>query len=246
MAGAKFEPAYRRVVLKVSGEGLAPAGGVGLGADALRHVANEICAAHDLGVEVAVVVGGGNLVRGASFVRQCSIPEATAHQMGMLATVINALALQETLESMGASSRVLSAVHMHAVCEPYVRQQCLQHMEQGRVVVLAGGTGRPFVTTDSAAALAALELDADAVLKATQVEGVYTADPKVDPKAQFCARLTYDEVINQRLRVMDLSAVEMCQRKSVVIRVFNLHEPGNVKRILMGEDIGTVVGEAAE
>ncbi len=246
MAVTKIEPIYRRVVLKVSGEGLAPPGGAGLGAEALRHVANEVCSAHDLGVEVAVVVGGGNMVRGSSFVRQCAIPEATAHQMGMLATVINALALQETLESMGASSRVLSAVHIQSVCEPYVRRRCLQHLDKGRVAILAGGTGRPFVTTDTAAALAAVELDANAVLKATQVDGVYTADPKIDPQARLCPQLTYDEVINQRLRVMDLGAVEMCQRQGVLIRVFNLHEVGNVKRILSGEEIGTLIGVPAE
>jgi uridylate kinase len=161
--------------------------------------------------------------------------------MGMLATVMNALALQETLEGMGVPTRVLSAMPVAMVCEPFARRRCVHHLEKGRVVVLAGGTGRPFVTTDTAAALGAAEISADVVVKATQVDGVYSADPKKDPKARLYDRLTYDQVIDDRLAVMDLSAVELCQRRRIPIVVFNLHVSGNLKRVVLGEPVGTVV-----
>lgn len=234
--------AYRRVVLKISGEGLAGSDGFGVGPDALQHVAEEIRDVHALGVQVAIVVGGGNILRGGTFAKTCHIAEATAHHMGMLATVINALALQEAIEHLGIQTRVLSAVPVQSVCEPFIRRRCIRHLEKGRVAVLAGGTGRPFVTTDTAAALAAAELGADAVFKATQVDGVYTADPKKDPAARFCPELTYDQVINGRLAVMDLSAVDMCQRHGTRIVVFSLHKRGNMRRIIQGEKIGTVIG----
>ncbi len=237
------QPAYRRVVLKVSGEGLAGGGRDVIDADALRRVADEIAAAARAGVQVAVVVGGGNMVRGRAFSQAMGVAEATAHQMGMVATVINALALREALENAGAAARAMSALHVATVCEPYVRGRCLAHLEKGRVVIVAGGTGRPFVTTDTAAAVLAAEIGADALLKATQVDGVYSADPKKDAKAEFYPKLSYDRVIDERLAVMDISAVDLCQRCSVPIVVFNLHVDGQLARVVNGEPIGTTVSD---
>jgi len=187
------------------------------------------------------VVGGGNILRGERFAHETHITEATAHYMGMLATVMNGLALQETLEAQGMQARVLSSIHIASVCEPYVRRRAIRHLEKGRIVVLAAGTGRPFVTTDTAAALAAVEIQADALLKATQVDGVYSADPKKDASARFYEQLTYDRVIDERLKVMDFGAVDLCQRHGVRIHVFNMHKPGNLKRLIQGESIGTTV-----
>jgi uridylate kinase len=229
------------VLLKISGEGLAGPDGYGIGGDGLNRVADEIRSVASAGVQVAVVVGGGNILRGAAFADNSQVPEATAHYMGMLATVMNALALQETLESAGLETRVQSSIRIASVCEPFIRRRCIRHLEKNRVVILAAGTGRPFVTTDTAAALAAVELQADALFKATQVDGVYSADPKKDPKAKRYDRLTYDEVIQQRLAIMDISAIDLCQRHAVPIVVFDLHEPGNMARIIHGEPIGTRV-----
>ncbi|UCD28408.1 MAG: UMP kinase [Planctomycetota bacterium] len=238
---AQAEAKYRRVILKISGEGLSAPQGFGIGSEALIRVAGEIQQVHDAGVQVAVVIGGGNILRGKIFAEQCRISETTAHYMGMLATVINALALQETLESRGIETRVLSSIPVSSVCETFVRRRCVRHLEKGRVTILAAGTGRPHVTTDTAAALAAVEVKADALFKATQVDGVYSADPKKDPNARLFEKLSYDRVINDRLEVMDISAVDLCQRNGVPIIVFNLHRPGNMKRIIEGEKIGTVV-----
>ena len=232
---------YKRVLLKLSGEGLAGTEQFGISADALRRLAGEIREIHALGVELAVVVGGGNILRGSAFAKRSGFPAATSHYMGMLATVMNALALQEAVEGLGMEARVLSSLPVTSVCETFFRRRCLQHLGKGRVVILAGGTGRPFVTTDTAAALAAAEISADAVIKATQVDGVYNADPKKDPKARFYGRLTYDQVINDRLAVMDLSAVELCQKNRIPIIVFNAHKAGNLKRVLLGKPVGTVV-----
>lgn len=232
---------YRRIQLKLSGEGLAGPDGSGIGSEALRKVAEEIRSVHELGVQVGVTIGGGNILRGGTFASQSHIPEATAHYMGMLATVINALALQETLEAMNLDTRMMSSIAIASVGEPFVRRRCLHHLDKGRVVLLAAGTGRPFVTTDTAAALSAAEIGADALFKATQVDGVYSADPKKDPKAEFYPTLSYDRVINERLKVMDLSAVDMCQRNNIPIVVFNLHRPGNMKRIIQGDPLGTVI-----
>ncbi|MCL2329895.1 MAG: UMP kinase [Phycisphaerae bacterium] len=238
---ADATPKYRRIQLKLSGEGLAGPEGFGIGDEPLRRVAAEVKDVADLGVQVAVTIGGGNILRGGTFASKSQIPEATAHYMGMLATVMNSLALQETLESMGVATRVMSSIAIASVCEPFVRRRCIRHLEKQRVVILAAGTGRPFVTTDTAAALAAAEIGADALLKATQVDGVYSADPKKDPSAEFYSQLSYDRVINERLKVMDLSAVDMCQRNRIAIVVFNLHKPGNMKRLLQGETVGTVI-----
>jgi uridylate kinase len=235
------KPQYQRILLKLSGEGLAGADGFGIGGAALAKVAEEVGAVHALGVQLGIVVGGGNILRGERFANETHITEATAHYMGMLATVMNALALQETLEAHGMPTRVLSSIHIASVCEPYVRRRAIRHLEKGRIVVLAAGTGRPFVTTDTAAALAAVEIQAGGLLKATQVDGVYSADPKKDPSARFYGQLSYDRVLDERLKVMDLSAVDLCQRHGVRIHVFNMHKPGNMKRLLEGEVIGTTV-----
>lgn len=239
----KHKPAYRRVLLKISGEGLSAPQGFGLGGDALEYVAAQVAEVRALNVQVVIVVGGGNMVRGTSLARDFRLPEATAHQMGMLATVINALALRETFEAAGMKSRVLSSLPVATVCEPFDRLRCLELLEGGRVVILAGGTGRPFVTTDTAAALAAVEIGADALFKATQVDGVYSADPHKNPRAEFYPELSYDRVINERLAVMDLSAVDLCQRNGMPIVVFNLHQTGNMKRAVLGYDIGTLVSD---
>jgi len=240
---AEDRPAYRRIVLKISGEGLAGEGGSTIGDEALDRVAGEIAEAVRAGVQAAVVVGGGNILRGARVAGSLGLSEVTAHHMGMVATVINALALQESLEKRGIPARVLSSLHVVSVCEPYVPRRCVAHLEKGRVVIVAGGTGRPFVTTDTAAALVAAETGAEAVLKATQVDGVYSADPKQDKHAVFYPQLTYDRVIDERLAVMDLSAVEMCQRCKIRIVVFNLHHRGNLKRVVLGEPVGTIVSD---
>jgi len=230
-------------VLKISGEGFAKPGGFGVDGDALRRIAEEVIAVTRLGVQVAVVVGGGNFLRGTTTASRLHIQEATAHYMGMLATVINALALQDMLEELGQATRVQSSIAVHSACENFIRRRCIRHMEKGRVVILAAGTGRPFVTTDTAAALAAVELNADILFKATNVDGVYTADPKQDAKAEFLPRLSYNQVIDQRLRVMDVSAVDLCQRHGVPIAVFNLMQPGNMRRAVLGGRIGTRIGE---
>ena len=235
------EPKYKRVVLKISGEGFCPADAFGLDGPHLHAVAREILSVAELGTQVIVVVGGGNFIRGSTLAQTEGIHEATAHYMGMLGTALNALALQDTLESHGANTRVLSAIAIDRVCEKFIRRRCLRHLEKGRIAILAAGTGNPFVTTDTCAAQRAVELSADALFKATKVDGVYTADPAQDPGAQFRPRLTFDEVINQRLGVMDLSAVDLCQQHGVPIVVFNLRKQGNMRAAVLGENVGTVI-----
>jgi uridylate kinase len=229
----------RRVVLKISGEGFCRPGGFGIEGDSVRQIAREVLSVSSRGIEVAVVVGGGNFLRGATIASQLNIQAATAHYMGMLATVINALSLQDVLESMGQQTRVQSSIAIHSACESFIRRRCIHHLEKGRVVILAAGTGRPFVTTDTAAALAAVEINADVLFKATKVDGVYTADPKQDKRAKFLPSLSYNQVIDDRLRVMDVSAVDLCQQHGVPIAVFNLMKPGNMRKAVMGRKIGT-------
>ena len=234
---------YKRIVLKISGEGFGKPGGFGIDGVALRRIAEEVVSVVELGVQVAVVVGGGNFLRGAQIASQARVQEATAHYMGMLATVINALALQDVLEDMNQTTRVQSSIAIASACESFIRRRCIRHLEKERVVILAAGTGRPFVTTDTAAALAAVELGADILLKATNVDGVYTADPKKDSRATFLRQLTYNEVIDQRLKVMDVSAVDMCQQHGVPIIVFGLMTPGNMRKVVMGQEVGTRITE---
>ncbi len=234
---------YKRVVLKISGEGMGKPGGFGIDGTALRRIAEEVISVAKLGVQVAVVVGGGNFLRGASMASDLRIQEATAHYMGMLATVINALALQDMLEELNQPTRVQSSIAIHSACENFIRRRCIRHLEKGRVVILAAGTGRPFVTTDTAAALASVEIHADALLKATNVDGVYTADPKKQADAKRFEQLTYNDVIDKRLKVMDVSAVDLCQQHGVPIVVFGLMTPGNMRKVVCGQMVGTRIDE---
>lgn len=236
-------PKYQRVLLKISGEGLCRKGETGIDGTALRAIAKEILSVREVGVEVAVVVGGGNFLRGATIASEARIQEATAHYMGMLATVINALALQDVLEDMGQPVRVQSSIAIHSACENFIRRRCIRHLEKGRVVILAAGTGRPFVTTDTAAALGAVEIGADVLCKATKVDGVYTADPVKDKDAKLLTKLDYNEVIDKRLKVMDVSAIDMCQQHGIPILVFNLMETGNMRKAVMGQKVGTLIGD---
>ena len=237
MARAK----YKRVVLKISGEGLCGADKAGIDGDELRRIAREIKSVVELGVELAVVVGGGNIVRGAVVAKESQIEEVTGHYMGMLATVINALAIQDTLEALGVRTRVQSAIGMDRVCEKFIRRRAIRHLEKGRVVIFGAGTGNPFVTTDTCAALRASEIKADALMKATQVDGVYDADPAITPDATRYEHLSFDEAIRKRLGVMDVSAFDLCQRNNIPVIVFNLQHPGNMAAAVKGEPVGTLV-----
>jgi uridylate kinase len=243
---SKVNPQARwsRIVLKLSGEALAEKTGFGLDSDVLHQVAAELFETRqELGVDIAVVVGGGNFWRGLKGAGQ-GMDQAQADYMGMLATVMNALAFQDALERVGQSSRVMSAVEMPKVAEPYIRRRAERHLEKGRVVILAGGTGNPFFTTDTAAALRAAEISAQAILKGTHsgVDGVYTADPKLDPTATKYTQISHLDVINKGLKVMDSTAITFCRDNNLPIVVFNLLERGNVKSILKGDEIGTLVG----
>jgi uridylate kinase len=236
---------YQRVLLKISGEGLCKPGAGGIDGESLASLADEIKQVVDLGVELAVVVGGGNLVRGGVIAKDSPIDESTGHYMGMLATVINALAVQDTLESLGVQTRVQSALAIESVCEIFIRRRAVRHLEKGRVVIFAAGTGNPFVTTDTGAALRAAEISADVLLKATKVDGVYTADPVTDTTAKRIERLTYNEVIDRRLSVMDVSAVDLCQRSRIPIIVLDLRKPGNMRAVVAGKGVGTLISADA-
>jgi uridylate kinase len=233
-------PAYRRIVLKLSGEALAGSQGYGIEPEVLQRIGSEIREVLVLGVQVAIVIGGGNIFRGIA-ASAGGMDRATADYMGMLATVINALALQDALEKAGCQTRVLSAIEMRAVAEPYIRRRAIRHLEKGRVVIFAAGTGNPFFTTDTAGALRAVEIGADAIMKATKVDGIYTADPKRDATAERLPRMTYIDVLSRRLQVMDTTAISLCMENSLPIVVFDLTKDGNIKRIVMGEPVGSVV-----
>jgi uridylate kinase len=233
--------AKRRVLLKLSGEAFAdPLVGYGIDPDTVQRVAKEVAEASNAGIEIAIVVGGGNIFRGVSQQAKGMDP-ANADYMGMLATVINALALRDALEHAGAVTRVQSAITMQQLAEPYIRLRAIRHLEKGRVVVFAAGTGNPFFTTDTTAALRAVEVGADVLLKASKVDGIYSADPKLDPTASKLQELTYMEFLSQELRVMDATAVTMCREHDVPIIVFDMTTPGNILRAVSGEPIGTVV-----
>jgi uridylate kinase len=233
--------AKRRVLLKLSGEAFAdPLVGYGIDPDTVQRVAKEVAEASNGGIEIAIVVGGGNIFRGVSQQAKGMDP-ANADYMGMLATVINALALRDALEHAGAVTRVQSAITMQQLAEPYIRLRAIRHLEKGRVVVFAAGTGNPFFTTDTTAALRAVEVGADVLLKASKVDGIYSADPKLDPTANKLQELTYMEFLSQELRVMDATAVTMCREHDVPIIVFDVTTPGNILRAVSGEPIGTVV-----
>ncbi|PYM40158.1 MAG: UMP kinase [Candidatus Rokuibacteriota bacterium] len=238
-AGAA-RPAYRRIVLKLSGEALAGSQGYGIDPQMLVRMAAEIREVTTLGVQVAIVIGGGNIFRGIA-ASAGGMDRATADYMGMLATVINALALQDALEKAGLQTRVLSAIEMRAVAEPYIRRRAIRHLEKGRVVIFAAGTGNPFFTTDTAGALRAVEIGADAIMKATKVDGIYSADPQRDPRAQRLAHVTYIDVLNRGLQVMDSAAISLCMDNKLPIIVFDLTRSGNVRRIVLGEPVGSIV-----
>jgi uridylate kinase len=234
------KPAHRRVLIKLSGEALMGESDYGIDPSFLKRLAGEIGAMREHGVQVAVVVGGGNLFRGAGLAR-AGMDRVTGDQMGMLATVMNSLALQDALESIGVFVRVMSAIRINEVCEDYIRRRAVRHLEKGRVTIFAAGTGSPFFTTDSAASLRAIEIDADLLVKATKVDGVYDSDPMLNPAARRYERLTYDEVLDRRLNVMDATAIVLCRDHDLPLRVINLNEPGALVRAAVGEDIGTLV-----
>ncbi|HLF31140.1 MAG TPA: UMP kinase [Xanthomonadales bacterium] len=234
------EEAYRRILLKLSGEALLGDEDYGIDPNMILRIAAEIAEVNRAGVQVTVVIGGGNIFRGAGLA-ESGIDRVTGDHMGMLATVMNALALQDALESIGTDARVMSAVSVHDVCEDYIRRRAIRHLEKGRVVVCAGGTGNPFFTTDTAAALRAIEVGADIVLKATKVDGVYSADPAKDPAASFYDCVGYDRVIEGKLGVMDANAIVLCRDQGMPIRIFNVYQEGNLMRIVQGEQIGTLV-----
>lgn len=236
------KPRYRRVLLKLSGEAMMGSGPSGIDYPEVTRIANEIRGVHAKGFEVCIVIGGGNLVRGAAAAKS-GMERASADYMGMLATVINALALQNSLEQLGSPTRVLSAIPMASVCEPYIRRRALRHLEKGRVVIFAAGTGNPFFTTDSAAALRAAEMNCDALLKGTQVDGVYSADPRTDKKAKRYDRLSYMDVLAQDLKVMDASAVSLARENKIPILVFSIHESGALANVLAGKGTWTTITE---
>jgi uridylate kinase len=238
---------YKRVLLKLSGESFARPGERGISMDEVVHIAEQTVQAAARGVELAVVIGGGNILRGGSFTAgNTAIQEATAHYMGMLATVINGLALQDALESLGAQTRLMTAIRMDGVAEPYIRRRARRHLEKGRIVILAAGTGSPFVTTDTAAAQRALELGVDILMKATRVDGVYSEDPEKNPHAVLFRELTCQQVREQNLRVMDATAISQCMEHGMPILVFNYRKDGNIERAVSGERIGTLVSDRVE
>ena len=233
-------PAYQRVILKLSGEALLGPASFGIDPKVTTQIAEEIAAVHRLGVEVAVVIGGGNIFRGLAATAR-GMDRGTADYMGMLATVINALALQDALEQIQVVTRVVTAIEMRAVAEPFIRRRSIRHLEKGRVVVFAAGTGNPYFTTDTAAALRAMEIRADVILKGTKVDGIYTADPLKDPEATRFDSISYLQVLEQGLKVMDATAISLYMDNKLPIVVFNIQEPGNLKRAIMGESVGSLV-----
>jgi uridylate kinase len=239
-AAGSGRPAYRRILLKLSGEALAGSQGYGIDPLVIDRIASEVRDVAALGVQIAIVIGGGNIFRGVA-ASAGGMERATADYMGMLATVINALALQDGLEKVGLQTRVLSAIEMRAVAEPYIRRRSIRHLEKGRIVIFAAGTGNPFFTTDTAGALRAVEIGADAIMKATKVDGIYSADPKQDANAQRLERVTYIEVLNRGLQVMDATAISLCMDNKLPIVVFDLNRSGNIKRIVLGETVGSIV-----
>jgi len=234
---------YKRILLKVSGEGFCNQSGFGLDGEALECLAGQINELQQMSVQLAIVVGAGNFVRGVTLSSQTSVHRITGDQMGMLATVINAIALQDVLESLGTPTRVRSALSITAICEPFIRRRAIKHIESGRVIVLAGGTGNPFFTTDTCAALRASELAADVLIKATKVDGVYSADPVKDPDARFLEKLTFAEVLEKELQVMDHSAVSLCRENQIDIIVCNLLKSGTIGRVVRGEKAGTIISD---
>jgi uridylate kinase len=231
---------YRRILLKLSGEALMGDGDYGIDPNIINGLAREIIAVQQAGAEVGVVIGGGNIFRGAGLAAG-GMDRVTGDHMGMLATVINALAMQDALEKHGVNARVMSAIKINQICEDYIRRRAVRHLEKGRIAIFAAGTGNPFFTTDSAAALRATEINAELLLKATKVDGIYDSDPKKNPDAKRFERLTYDEVLNRKLQVMDTAAFALCRENDIPLRIYDMGNAGALMRILQGEDIGTLV-----
>ncbi|MFA5293573.1 MAG: UMP kinase [Phycisphaerae bacterium] len=232
---------YKRILLKLSGESFCKTGGFGIDGEQLASIAQRIIQIKQLGTQIAIVVGGGNFLRGETFSKKSHIPRHTADYMGMLATVINACALQETLEKMGQPTRVMSAIEVSAICEPFIRRKAISHLEQGIVAILAGGTGNPFFSTDTCAALRASELDANVLIKATKVDGVYDDDPIKNPNAVLFDKLAYQDILKKNLRVMDHSAISLCDENKIPVIVLNIFQKGNITKALLGEKIGTII-----
>ena len=230
-------------MLKLSGEALAGGRGIGIDPPVVDELTSEIVSIHQTGVQLGLVIGGGNIVRGTT-ASESGMDRVSADYMGMLSTVINALAMQDLLERKGLETRVLSAIRMDAVAEPYIRRRAVRHLEKGRVVLFAAGTGNPYFSTDTAAVLRAIEIDADAILKATQVDGIYSADPRLDPDAKFIEKISYMDILKRDLRVMDATAVSMCKENDLPIVVFDIRRQGAVRAILAGEAIGSLVSDA--
>jgi len=239
-----MKPKYGRVLLKMSGESLLGDEGYGIGEGTLKTVARSVVELTKIDVQVALVIGGGNIFRGAGLAAG-GMERVTADHIGMLATIMNALALQDTLEREGAYARVMSAIRINELCEDYLRRRAIRHLEKGRIVIFAAGTGNPFFTTDSAASLRAIEIGADLLIKATKVDGVYSADPMKDPKAERYSRLSYDEVLDGRLAVMDATAIVLCREHGMPLRVIDMNKKGALKRTVQGEDEGTLVAASA-
>jgi uridylate kinase len=238
------KPVYQRVLLKLSGEALMGDQSGGISTRMLQFVAEEVKDAHDLGVEIAIVVGGGNIFRGVSAASR-GMDRASADYMGMLATIMNSLALQDALEKIGIPTRVQSAISMHQVAEPYIRRRALRHLERGRVVIFAAGTGNPYFTTDTASVLRAEEIHADVLMKATKVDGVYDSDPEIDNTAKFIKEISYMDVLKRRLTVMDSTAISLAMDNSLLLIVFDLKTAGNIRRVVSGENIGTRIYDAS-
>ena len=235
-------PRFKRILLKLSGEALMGDKGFGIEEPIVAQIADEIHKVHELGVEIAIVVGGGNIIRGLAASHR-GLDRVTGDYMGMLATVINALALQDALEKRGSTTRVQTAIDIREVAEPFIRRRAMRHLEKGRIVIFAAGTGNPFFTTDSAAALRANEVQAEVLLKATSVDGVYTADPALHPDAELLERITYQQVLERNLGVMDATAISLCRDNGIPIAVFELMQAGNIRRVVCGEDLGSWVGD---
>jgi len=232
---------YKRVLLKLSGESFCSQGGFGIEGGPLESIAQRIITISKLGAQIAIVVGGGNFLRGETFSKKSHISRNTADYMGMLATVLNACALQETLEKLGVPTRVCSAIEVAALCEPFIRRRAIRHLEQGRIVILAGGTGNPFFSTDTCAALRATELDTEVLIKATKVDGVYSDDPKKNPDAVLYDELTYSDVFARNLRVMDHAAISLCRENNIPVIVLNIFKEGNINKAICGEKVGTLI-----
>ena len=234
------KPRFSRILVKLSGEALLGAGDYGIDPAIIRRIAGELQEILEMGVQAAVVIGGGNIVRGAGLAR-AGMDRVAADHMGMLATVMNSLAMQDALESLGLHARVMSAIRINEVCEDYIRRRAVRHLEKGRVVIFAAGTGNPFFTTDTAASLRAIEINAEVLLKATKVNGIYSDDPVRNPSATRYTKLTFDKVLSDKLNVMDATAIVMCRDNRLPLRVFNLNNSGDLTRIVRGEDVGTSV-----